>query len=72
MKTCVFRFPSGFWGVRCCVRSGEWVLYSVSCKDKEMAIEQARTAAYCMPSGRLYGKKPPVLSIAGGRHEKNH
>lgn len=58
MKTCVFRFPSGFWGVRCRIDSGEWVLYSISCVNKETAINQARTAAYCMPSGRLYGKKP--------------
>lgn len=25
------------------------------------AVNQARTASYCMPSGRLYSKKPRTL-----------
>ncbi|MCM1237237.1 MAG: hypothetical protein NC489_44785 [Ruminococcus flavefaciens] len=56
MKTCVFQFPSGFWGVRCCVAPGEWFLYSVSDASKEAAIVHAREAASRLPSGRLYGK----------------
>lgn len=57
MKTVVFRFPSGWWGVSCKINSGEWVLYSTACINKQDAITQARTAAWSMPSGRLYGKK---------------
>ena len=57
MKTVVFRFPSGFWGVKCRINDGSWVLWSSSCKNKEEAIYQARASAFCMPSGRLYGKE---------------
>lgn len=54
MKTVVFKFPSGFWGVSYRTKSGDWILYSAACRNKAEAIHQARTAAECSPSGRLY------------------
>lgn len=55
MKTNVFRFPSGFWGVRIKLADG-WSLWSVSDPSKEAAIYQSKMASLHCPSGRLYKK----------------
>ncbi len=69
MKTNVFRFPSGFWGVRVRLTDG-WSLWSVSCPNKETAIHESRLASLHCPGGRLYQKeqkKKPRRSKTGRR-----
>lgn len=55
MKICVFRFPSGFWGVQCRLSPGTWHLFADSCISKDEAINKSREASRILPSGRLYG-----------------
>ncbi len=68
MKTDVFQFHSGFWGVRILLPEG-WTLWSVSDPTKEAAITQSRMASMYCPSGRLYKLAHKQEATRRQRHE---